>query len=163
MKHIQEEILYLLPPTCVDVLKFGIFCKRSQIFFSSLMEIPTVFCSHIYNASAYVLIGIVEYIIKECIKMFSEQLAQTIVSHSLMQQCLLNIKRTCMVGNDNGYLPCTLRVEAFCTLLLSIQDGSISNNLHIVKMQFLCKAFHTFCHSLAFTPCKFPPLLCRSP
>jgi len=84
MEHIQEEILYLPPPACIDVFKFCLFGKRSKIFFGSLSEIPTVFCSHIYNAFAYVLIGIVEYIIKECVKMFSEQLAQTIVRHSLM-------------------------------------------------------------------------------
>ena len=34
--------------------------------------------------------------------------------------------------------------------------------IHIVKMQLLGKDFHTFCHSLAFALCKFPPLLCRS-
>ena len=86
----------------------GVLEYRCHTLYRILGILAVQLLAYIHNASANAFFCIVEYIIEECIKMFAEQLAQTIVRHSLMQQCLFNIKRTCMVRNDNGYLPCTL-------------------------------------------------------
>ena len=78
--------------------------------------------------------------------MLPEHLAQAIVRHSLMQECLHGIIYVPVVWQYYGDFTCALGVETFCTGFLAIQTVGGRNYFYIVEVQFLGNLLQSLGH-----------------
>ena len=102
------------------MLKIGVLGKTCKVFLGGFMLVAVVFQFQVSDARLHAMVRIVIHIVKERIKMLPEQLPQTVVRHTLMEQCADHVAHVGMVRQNDGYLAVLWNKPALCTCFLSL-------------------------------------------
>ena len=150
-KHIEEEELYLAPPTLIfGTVKVRIFCHACKILLGCDLEVPVVLGGKSVDCFSYLLAGVVIDILQECVKVLTKQLTESVVCYTLMQDGAHNVLSACMVRKDDYYLACLRVIPTFSSGTSASKSLGVGLHLHI-QAKFFCHITHAFHGSACLT------------
>ena len=150
-KHIEEEELYLAPPTLIfGTVKVRVFCHACKILLGCNLEVPIVLGGKSVDCFSYLLAGVVIDILQECVKVLTKQLTESVVRYTLMQDGAHNVLSACMVRKDDCYLACLRVIPTFGSGISSNKSLSIGLHLHI-QAKFSCHIIYAVNSSACLT------------
>ena len=150
-KHIEEEELYLAPPTLIfRTVKVRIFCHACKILLGCNLEVPVVLGGKSVDCFSYLLAGVVINILQERVEVLAKQLTESVVCYTLMQDGAHNVLSACMVRKDDYYLACLRVIPTFSSSTSASKSLGVGLHLHI-QAKFSCHITHTFHGSACLT------------
>ena len=150
-KHIEEEELYLAPPTLIfRTVKVRIFCHACKILLGCNLEVPVVLGGKSVDCFSYLLAGVVIDILQERVEVLAKQLTESVVCYTLMQDGAHNVLSACMVRKDDYYLACLRIIPAFSSSTSASKSLGVGLHLHI-QAKFSCHITHAFHSSACLT------------